>query len=33
MEKKLEKIYLTYDNLLMVLDLWQDYYQMLSIIF
>ena len=33
MEKKLEKIYLTYDNLLMVLDLWQDYYQMLPIIF
>ena len=33
MEKKLQKIYLTYYNLLMAQDLWQAYYQILSIIF
>ena len=33
MEKKLQKIYLTYYNLLIVQDLWQAYYQILSIIF
>ena len=33
MEKKLQKIYLTYYNLLTVQDLWQTYYQILSIIF
>ena len=29
MEKKLQKIYLTYYNLLVVQDLWQIYYQIL----
>ena len=33
MEKKLQKIYLTYYNLLVVQDLWQAHYQILSIIF
>ena len=33
MEKKLHKIYLTYYNLLIVQDLWQAHYQILSIIF
>ena len=33
MEKKLQKIYLTYYNLLIVQDLWQPHYQILSIIF
>ena len=33
MEKKLEKIYLTYYNLLIVQDMWQVHYQVLSIIF
>ena len=33
MEKKLLKIYLTYYNLLIAQDLWQDHYQILSIIF
>ena len=33
MEKKLQKIYLTYYNLLIAQDLWQAYYQILSIIF
>ena len=33
MEKKLQKIYLTYYNLLIVQDLWQVYYQILSITF
>ena len=33
MEKKLQKIYLTYYNLLIVQDLWQAHYQILSIIF
>ena len=33
MEKKLENIYLTYYNLLIVHDLWQVYYQILSIVF
>ena len=31
-EKKLQKIYLTYYNLLIVQDLWQAHYQILSII-
>ena len=30
MEKKLQKIYLTYYNLLIVQDLWQAHYQILS---
>ena len=33
MEKKLQKIYLIYSNLLTVQDLWQAHYQILSIIF
>ena len=33
MEKKLQKLYLTYYNLLIVQDLWQAHYQILSIIF
>ena len=33
MEKKLQKIYLTYYNLLTLKDLCQDHYKILSIIF
>ena len=33
MEKKLQKVYLIYYKLLIVQDLWQAYYQILSIIF
>ena len=33
MKKKLQKIYLTYCNLLTTQDLWQVHYQILSIIF
>ena len=33
MEKKLQKNYPTYYNLLIVQDLWQAHYQILSIIF
>ena len=33
MEKKLQKIYLTYYNLLTAYDLWQAHFQILSIIF
>ena len=33
MEKKLQKIHLTYYNLLIVQGLWQPHYQILSIIF
>ena len=33
MEKKLQKIYFTYYNLLIMQDLWQAHYQILSIIF
>ena len=33
MEKKLQKIYPTYYNLLIVQDLWQAHYQVLQIIF
>ena len=33
MEKKLQKIYLTYYSLLIAQDLWQSHYQLLSIIF
>ena len=33
MVKKLQKIYLTYYNLLIAQDLWQAHYQILSIIF
>ena len=33
MEKKLQKIYPTYYNLLIAQDLWQASYQILSIIF
>ena len=33
MEKKLQKIYLTFYNLLKAQDLWQAYYQILSITF
>ena len=33
MEKKLQKIYLTYYNLLIAQDLWQVNYQILSITF
>ena len=33
MEKKLQKIYLTYYNLLTLQDLCQDHYKILSIIF
>ena len=32
MENKLQKIYLTYCNLLIARDLWQVHYQILSII-
>ena len=32
-EKKFQKIYLTYYNLLIVLDLWQAHYQILFIIY
>ena len=33
MEKKLQKLYLTYYNLLIAQDLWQPHYQILSRIF
>ena len=33
MDKKLQKIYVTYYNLLIAQDLWQAHYQILSIIF
>ena len=33
MEKRLQKIYLTYYSLLIAQDLWQAYYQILPIIF
>ena len=33
MEKKLQKLYLTYYNLLIAQDLWQAHYQILSLIF
>ena len=33
MEKRLQKIDLTYNTLLIVQDLWQAHYQILSIIF
>ena len=33
MENKLQKLYLKYYNLLVAQDLWQTYYQLLSIIF
>ena len=33
MKKKLQKIYLTYYNLLIAQDLWQTHYPILSIIF
>ena len=33
METKLQKIYVTYYNLLIAQDLWQTHYQILSIIF
>ena len=33
MDYKLQKIYLTYYNLLIAQDLWQAHYQILSIIF
>ena len=33
MEKKLQKIYVTYYNLLIAQNLWQAHYQILSIIF
>ena len=33
MQKKLQKIYLTYYNLLLEQDLWQVHYQILTIIF
>ena len=33
MEKKLQKIYLRYQNLLIGQDLWEAHYQILSIIF
>ena len=33
MDNKLQKIYLTYYNLLIAQDLWQAHYQILSIIF
>ena len=33
MERKLQKIYLTYHNLLIAQDFWQVHYQILSIIF
>ena len=33
MEKKLQKINLTYNSLLIAQDLWQAHYQILSVIF
>ena len=33
MEKKLQKMHLTYYNLLIAQDLWQTHYQILSIVF
>ena len=33
MEKKLQKIYIIYYSLLIVQDLWQGHYQILSLIF
>ena len=33
MERKLQKIYLTYHNLLIASDFWQVHYQIFSIIF
>ena len=33
MEKKLQKIYLTFHSLLIAQDLWQAHYQIFSIIF
>ena len=33
MKKKLQKLYLTFYNLLIAQDLWQAHYQILSIIF
>ena len=33
MEKKLQKVYLTYYNLLIAQDLWQTHYLIFSIIF
>ena len=33
MEKKLQKVYLTYYSLLIAQDLWHTHYQILSIIF
>ena len=33
MEKKLQKIYVTQNNLLIAQDLWQAHYKILSIIF
>ena len=33
MEKKVQKIYVTYYNLLIAQDLWQAHYQFMSIIF
>ena len=33
MEKKLQKLYLTYCNLLIAQGLWQAHYQILSVIF
>ena len=33
MEKKLQKVYLTHYNLLIMQDLWQAHYQILSTIF
>ena len=33
MEKKLQKMHLTYCNLLIAQDLWQTHYQILSIVF
>ena len=33
MEKKLQKMYFTYYSLLIAQDLWQDHYQILSVIF
>ena len=33
MEKKLQKMYLKFDNLLIAQDLWKAHYQILSMIF
>ena len=33
MEKKLQKIYITYKSLLIAQDLWEAYYEILAIIF